>query len=137
MKLLTATTTTQGQRRSDFTFAIEGELVRLGEICDRDWTNGPDGGCGCGRAFGGLNSHKATTTVMVRDVDGFSFEDYAEAFRSYWKQAGWASLATSPADADREAEGLAAELAEIAVRYPVGTVLERRLDEICERTVSA
>jgi hypothetical protein len=136
MKLLTATTVTQGQRPSDFTWAVDGELVRLGEICTRDREEGPDGGCGCGRGFGGLNSHKSTTTAMVRDLD-LTFEDYAEAFRSYWQQAGWASLADDPAQADGEATEMAAEHAEIASRYPPGTVLERRLDEICERTVTA
>jgi hypothetical protein len=103
VKLLTATTQTQGQRASDFTWCVEGEVVTpAGVICDRDRTEGPDGGCGCGcgcgcgRSFGGLNSHKATTTAIVRDVDGYTFEDLTEAVRSYRQQAGWAELADDP-----------------------------------------
>jgi hypothetical protein len=29
----------------------------------------PDGGCGCGRAFSGMSSMRATTTAVVRDLD--------------------------------------------------------------------
>jgi hypothetical protein len=42
-----------------------------------------------GRGFAGLNSHKASTTAIVRDVDGCTFEDLLEAVRSYRDQAGW------------------------------------------------
>ena len=70
MKLLTATNQTQGQRASDFTWCTEGELVTpVVLICGWDEREGPDGGCGCGRAFGGLHSQKSTTTAMVRDLD--------------------------------------------------------------------
>lgn len=51
MKIITATSQTQGQRASDFSFCIEGELVTYATvICDRDREEGPDGGCGCGRS---------------------------------------------------------------------------------------
>ena len=81
MKLLTATRRTQGDRDNDFTFCVEGELVMITTfVCETDRRD-PDGGCGCGRAFVGLNSGKATTTALVTDRD-FTPEDAAEAIRS-------------------------------------------------------
>jgi hypothetical protein len=66
MKLLTATHETQGEREGDFCFAIEGELVMLGDACATDRNDA--GGCGCERAFSGLRSRRATTTALVRDL---------------------------------------------------------------------
>lgn len=127
MKLLTATSATQGFRANDFDYTVEGELVHLGVICGRDEREGPDGGCGCGRAFAGLNSHLATTTSMVRDIDGLTFEDLTLAVMSYLEQSGWAELVDgSLPQVRREAEGEAHELAQIAARYPAGAILEHR-----------
>ena len=83
MKLLTATTETQGQRASDFAWCVPGEIVspvRL--VCDRDREEGPDGGCGCGRSFTGLSSSRGTTTAIVTDIDGYTFDDLVAALRS-------------------------------------------------------
>ena len=66
MKVLVATSQTQGQRENDFNFCVEGELVTVGLVCATDRYD-PDGGCGCGRAFAGLNSHRATTTAKVKE----------------------------------------------------------------------
>lgn len=68
MRVLTATTRLQGSRPGDFCWTVDGELVYLGLVCQRD-EDDPDGGCGCGRSFSGLNSHRATTTALVREVD--------------------------------------------------------------------
>ena len=67
MKLLTATRERQGEQDGDFCFATEGELVMLGDVCASD-QNDVVGGCGCGRAFSGLRSRRATTTALVRDL---------------------------------------------------------------------
>lgn len=70
MKLLVAAT---GTGPGDFAYAVPGELVMLGLVCDRDryaWQDGQrDGGCGCGRAFAGLSTDRATTLALVSDVD--------------------------------------------------------------------
>ena len=124
MKVLTATSRTQGQRPGDFTWCVEGEIVtpvRL--ICDRDMLN-PGRGCGCGRSFAGLNSHRATTTALVNELGGYTLSDLAEAVRSYREQAGWPT-----GDAALEAT----QIVEMAEQYPAGTVLEIRLDEISAR----
>jgi hypothetical protein len=125
MKMLTATSRTQGQRNNDFDWCIEGELVHFGLICAADRDN-PDGHCGCGRSFAGLNSHRATTTALVRDLEGFTRDDYIEAIRSSLSQQGW-----DPGTAEDEAD----ELISMAAEWPVGAVAERRLNRVVVRMV--
>jgi hypothetical protein len=123
MKLLVATTRTQGRRANDFSHCVEGELVTpYTPTCALDEAD-PDGGCGCGRAFAGLNSHKATTTAQIRNVD-LTEADVLEAVRSSLEYSGW-----DPADAPE----IARELVTVAENFPVGAVLERRLDVIRQR----
>ncbi|TMQ90388.1 hypothetical protein ETD83_35625 [Actinomadura soli] len=125
LKLLTATNSTQGFRDNDFDWCVEGELVHIGMVCARD-RDDPDGGCGCGRSFAGLNSHRATTTAMVREIPGFTDDDYVLAIRSSLEQQG-----CDPAYAEHEAA-----LLRCLVRdWPVGVIVERRLDEIVVRQV--
>jgi hypothetical protein len=87
MKVLVATARTQGARDNDYNWCIEGELVRIGEVCALNRAE-PDGGCGCGRGFGGLNSQRATTTAMVADTP-LGRAEYVEAVRSSLQQQGW------------------------------------------------
>lgn len=119
MKVLVATNDTQGRRSNDFCYCIEGELVTVGLVCAADESD-PDGGCGCGRAFAGLNSHKATTTAKVKDVE-LSEADYVEALRSSLEQQGWPT---------EDVAELAAWLIELVDSWPVGAIVERRLDDI-------
>jgi hypothetical protein len=123
MKVLVATSDTQGQRGNDFSYCIEGELVTVGLVCAADEED-PDGGCGCGRAFAGLNSHKATTTAKVKDVE-LSEEDYVEALRSSLAQQGWPT---------EDVGELATWLVQLVSTWPTGSVIERRLDDIYIRT---
>ena len=124
MKVLVATARTQGERPDDYHWCIEGELVRIGEVCARD-RSGAEAGCGCGRGFGGLNSHRATTTARIADLP-LSMADYTEAIRSSLEQQGWdASLECAAAEAY--------ELAVLVADWPAGTVIERRLDELAVR----
>ncbi|PTR36652.1 hypothetical protein C8K38_12345 [Rhodococcus sp. OK611] len=123
MRGLVATARTQGQRDNDFDFCVEGELVWIGLVCARDEAD-PDGGCGCGRAFSGLNSHRATTTARVAELAGFTGDDYVEALRSGLAQAGW------PPNLAGE---LAGDMLAIAAHWPAGTVIERRLDRFQAR----
>jgi hypothetical protein len=127
MKILTATSHTQGERHNDFNWCIEGELVHFGMICSSDGGD-PDGRCGCGRAFTGLNSHQATTTAMVRDIPGFTRDDYIEALRSSLFQQGW-----DPATAEDEAD----ELMDLVADWPAGSVAERRLNVVMVRMVTS
>jgi hypothetical protein len=135
MKILTATTHTQGTRDSDFNWCEEGELVTTAKvICARDEREGPDGGCGCGRSFGGMRSGKAVTTAMVRDL-ALGPQDVAFIVRKYREEGGWADLASEDADAIAAEE--AAEIIASAADYPVGAVLEVRMGKIAVREVVA
>jgi hypothetical protein len=92
-------------------------------VCAADEQD-PDGGCGCGRAFAGLNSHKGTTTAKVKEVE-LSGEDYVEALRSSLEQQGWPT---------EDVAELAAWLSELVDSWPAGAIVERRLDDIYIRT---
>jgi hypothetical protein len=98
-------------------------LVYLGVVCATDRRD-PDGGCGCGRAFAGLNSHRATTTAEVRDLP-LSRQDVVEALRSSLEQQGYETQ-RAPAEAEW--------LLRVAASWPVGTILERRLHQLRART---
>lgn len=126
MRVLVATACTQGDRANDYNFCIEGELVRINEVCARD-RGDPDGGCGCGRGFGGLNSHRATTTARVAEVP-LSLEEYALAVESSLQQQGW-----NPCPDCAMAE--AVDLAALVLGWPVDSVVERRLDQLVVRSL--
>lgn len=80
MKVIVATGETQGQRKSDFSFVPEGEIVLPAEPHDDEPI---DGTCGCQRSFDGIVSGKATTTAKVIDLP-LTREDYiAEILRAY------------------------------------------------------
>jgi hypothetical protein len=87
MRVLVATAETQGEQGGDFHHAVEGELVRIDPPCASDRCD-PDGRCGCGRSFAGLNSARATTTARVADVP-LSRDDVVEALGSSLAQQGW------------------------------------------------
>jgi hypothetical protein len=123
MKVLVATSATQGVRESDYHWCIEGELVWISIACRADQEN-PDGPCGCGRGFAGMSSHRATTTAMVKELDGFTHDDLVAALHGSLAVQGW------PVDNTAE---LAAMLAEAAQSFPAGAVIERRLDELRAR----
>jgi hypothetical protein len=125
MKVLVATSKTQGDREGDFHWCVEGELVWVGLVCAADRRDSGRG-CGCGRSFSGMNSHRATTTAMVKDLKEFSRADYVEAFRSSLAEQGWRSEIAGP-EADR--------LLELADFWPAGTVVERHLDTIAVRMI--
>ena len=119
MKLLTATAQTQGARSNDYDWTVEGELIRVDVVCGRDQRD-PDAGCGCGRGFAGMSSQRATTTALVRDVP-LSHPDLCLALTASLAAAGYH---LSPDEIAAEADALI----EAASTFPVGAVVERRLD---------
>ena len=131
MKLLTATRERQGERDGDFCHAIEGELVLLGHVCADDEKN-PDGGCGCGRAFSGMSSMRATTTAVVRDLD-VSLDDVRLAVEGYYVSAGTGPDVIGGAEFEEVVSATLEDLAEIA-HVPVGAVVGRRLDNLTWRS---
>jgi hypothetical protein len=126
MKLLTATRERQGERDDDFCYAVEGELVLLGFVCATDETD-PDGGCGCGRAFSGMSSMRATTTALVRDLD-LSIDDLRLAVEGYYLSAGMGAELADVVSAAVD------ELVAISPSLPEGAVLGRRLNDLVWRS---
>jgi len=128
MKTLVATRRSQGDRGDDYMYAVPGELVWLTWICDRDRMD-PAHGCGCGRAFGGLSSHKATTTAEVVETE-MTEDELRLAFETSLREQGWIPAGAST-------EGVEEILAEtlsmaraIAEAVPVGAVVRRDFDHI-------
>jgi hypothetical protein len=122
VKLLVATSRTQGNRPNDFFWGIDGELVFVGLICRADRYDA-DGACGCGRSFSGLVSCKATTTAEVREVMG-TRRELIQAYGDGLDEQGWGR---------ENAPYVLEEILDITSGLPVGTVVERRLDSIRPR----
>lgn len=132
MRLLTATPERQGEQPGDFCYATEGELVLLGFVCATDRED-PDGGCGCGRAFSGMSSMRATTTALVRDLD-LSYDDVRLAVEGYYKAAGMGADVIGARDFEEMVGDDLAITARIAAAVPDGAVIGRRLDNLIWRS---
>ena len=128
MKTLVATRRSQGDRADDYMHAVPGELVWLTWICDRDRRD-PDHGCGCGRAFGGLSSHKATTTAEVVETE-MTEDELRLAFETSLRDQGWIAPGASAEEVEETlAETLSVTRA-IAAAVPLGAVVRRDIDQI-------
>jgi hypothetical protein len=128
MKVLVATDRTQGDRVDDYTFCVPGELLWITEVCDRDRRD-PTGGCGCGRGFGGLTSHRATTTGEVVDRD-LTEDEVRLAIRTSLTDQGWLPDALTDRERDEIVDTVAAEVRAVAEALPVGAIVRRSLHEL-------
>jgi hypothetical protein len=128
VKVLVATKTSQGQRANDYCWVPEGEIVLFGSECDREDV---DGSCGCRRALCGIESGKATTTMQVAEIDITPVE-LKRQVRNSLIRGGWIDL-----DVRDDNEFLAAlwdDMVGLSIAdWPVGTIVEKRGDEILER----
>jgi hypothetical protein len=127
VKILVATEETQGRRKNDFSWTKEGELVTFGSECTDETI---DGDCGCRRSMSGVETGKATTTVRVVERESASLWTLANLLTALLVANGYYSSwskARKPAIED------ARDLAEIAGRFPEGTILERRGNRFAER----
>ena len=132
MKLLTATRLRQGEHKGDFCHAIEGELVLFGFVCATDEKDPDGGGCGCGRAFAGMSSRRATTTALVRDLD-VSVDDVRLAVEGYHVSSGLGPDVIGGPDFEGLVTATMDDLAEIA-HIPAGAVVGRRLNYLIWRS---
>ena len=132
MKLLTATRERLGEQDGDFCFATDGELVLIGDVCATDRAD-PDGGCGCGRAFSGMSSLRATTTALMRDLD-LSIDDVRLAVEGYYAAAGMGSEILGTEGFAEEVAATLDVMALIARSVPVGAIVGRRLDNLVRRS---
>lgn len=128
MQLLVATTRTQGQVPGDYNFCIPGEVLWFSWVCDRDRRN-TQHACGCGRGFGGLTSHRATTTAEVVERD-FSPDELRLAIRTSLADQGWLP-SSLPADEQAEiVDEAVGHMLSIAALLPVGTIVRRDVDDV-------
>jgi hypothetical protein len=128
MKLLTATRERQGERDGDFCHAIEGELVLLGFVCATDQAD-PDGGCGCGRAFSGMSSMRATTTALVRDLD-ITYDELRIAVEAHLVAAGMGPDLLGVTEFAELLEEMVEDTVHFARFWPAGAVVGRYLDHV-------
>ena len=136
MRLLTATREAQGELPGDFCFTVEGELVLPNDlVCARDRGN-PHGGCGCGRAFVGLGSRRATTTALVRDLD-IAPSELRTAVEDFQETRGLGRDVIGAAEFDEVVETELALLERISCAVPVDAVVGLRLERLVWRRYPA
>jgi hypothetical protein len=110
VKVLVSTGTTQGACTGDFCWCDDGELVFFGS---RECIS-PER-CGCGRAFTGIDTRKATTTAKVLDIpmsEAGWVARYRESHRKAWEE-----------DDALGAELVASVVLGEAARYEEGSIL--------------
>jgi len=87
MNVFVGTHLTQGQRKNDFCWTTDGELLVHGFRCDSH-RGDADGSCGCGRSMCGMDSHQATTTILVEDRK-ITKKQFVELRVASAKASGW------------------------------------------------
>lgn len=83
MRVLVATSATQGARATDAMHCLDGELVWLVGAC-RSGLRNPYGQCAAGRSFRGMSSAGDSTTAMVRDIVGLTLDEVILALLAAW-----------------------------------------------------
>jgi len=128
VKVLVATSLTQGHARDDYCWTVDGELVLAGPILECSTPHR----CGCGRGFPGLASCRATTTAMVVDRPDFDRSTLRIAIRESLDRQGWLAF-MGP---DLIADGLEDEIdciEEITSAFPAGAIVVRHGTEVMQR----
>jgi hypothetical protein len=112
MKIIVATSETQGQRPGDFNFVPEGEVVIVSD-CDCLHK-----GCECSRSMVGVFCGRGTTTMKVIE-SVLTRDDYLRLIRDANKV--YEGLGIDQLVFDEQADALL----ELAMQFPAGTVIER------------
>lgn len=120
MKIIVATSETQGQRPEDFNYVPEGEIVMVGD-CDCLHE-----GCDCSRSMVGILCKMGTTTMMVVESDLTR-----EGFRRQLKDAneGFEELGVDGSVYEEQADALL----ELAKQFKAGAVIERQGEDFHAR----
>lgn len=121
MKVLVATTRTQGDRSWDVMDCVEGELVTMVAACP-DSQAQPFGPCSCGITFLGTVTDEPTTTAEVRDLK-LTRRDLVGFIAASYEEKQQCTCCIDPLR-------MADELIAAAAAFPAGAVVERLLDRI-------
>ena len=125
MKVLVATTATQGSTPGDTCGTVEGELVRLPVALP-----GHPAGADRPKGFMGMSSRALTTTVRVDHRPGLDELVLATLFEEDWRDRG-----LEIGDDLRRLIGReVCRLTQVAEGFAVGTVLERHGPSVRART---
>jgi hypothetical protein len=120
-----AATQAQGAWVQDFSSTVDGELVFDPGLCEKSIRE-RDPYCPCAFSFRGLASGGQTTTCMVADLN-LDVREYMRAFRDGLTRIG---VCTECARKYAHAARM------LALRWPVGTVLEREYFDVRERVTA-
>lgn len=123
MKLIVATKEKQRMRENDFHHADEDEIVYFGTECDCETVDGP---CGCKRSLVGIESHKGSTTFKVVEKD-ITEKELRKMLKENLAKAGWGQISNRAINSDVRG------LIRLAEQFPVGSILERRGDDVLIR----
>jgi hypothetical protein len=82
-----------------------------------------------GRGFGGLTSHRATTTGEIADRD-LTEGDVRLAIRTSLTDQGWLHDAWSDRQRDEIVEGVATEVRAVGEALPAGAIVRRSIDDL-------
>lgn len=124
MKIIVATSETQGQRPGDFSFVPDGEVVIVSD-CDCLHE-----GCECSRSMVGVLCGKGTTTMMVIESD-LTRDDYLRLVRA--ANEGFADLGVDGSFFDEQADALL----QLAAEFPVGAIIERNGEDFDVRHLAS
>lgn len=128
MKILVATRRSQGDLEGDYMACVPGELVWIPDVCDRD-LNDPEHGCGCSRGFGGLASHRATTTAEVVESPVTEVE-VRLAFETSLRDQGWIPVEAAPELVEEVLQDTLGMMRAAAEAVPLGAVVRREFDSL-------
>ena len=132
MKVLVASELGQGTRPSDVMDAIEGELVYMVDVCPDSRRFPYSAWCDCGITFCGIVSGEVTSTALVRDLEGLSYEGYVACL-----EATHGDAVDGGCSCGFDAEEIATALVAIAAPLRDGTVVERCVDRVRVRLRAA
>jgi hypothetical protein len=124
VRIIVATSETQGNRPGDFNYVPEGEIVMVGD-CDCLHE-----GCDCSRSMVGILSKMGTTTMMVVESD-LTRDDFRRQIRE--ANSEFEELGVNGSVYEEQADALL----DLAKEFPAGAVIERKGENFNQREISA
>lgn len=109
-----------------------GRVPRHAAPPEKDRADPLRGGCGCGRAFAGLASRRATTTALVRDLD-LTREDLELAMAGQFDADGISAATIGEDEYIDLFDSRVDEMVRFGAVWPEGTVVRRMLDGVIIR----